>query len=145
MAMPVAGYVFMNWTEDRKILSTDANFDLEITREHQVWANYLPVSRTLKVRVSRSSGSRKMGAMYRGMISVKNTGTVPVFLSDLRFQGKDTGRILVNGNPSGRINPGSTLSVKISFTPSWMKFYRLRVRAIANDLTSPVEWAEVRR
>lgn len=145
MAMPVPGYVFMNWTEDQKILSTDANFDLEITREHQVWANYLPVSRTLKVRISHSSGLKKIGAMYRGTISVMNTGTVPVFLSDLRFQGKGTGRILVDGNRSGWIKPGSTLAAEISFKPSWLKFYRLRVHAIANDLTTPVEWAEVLR
>ena len=144
-AMSVAGYVFMNWTEDQKILSTDANFDLEITREHQVWANYLPVSRTLKVSITRSSGLRKVGTMYRGSISVKNTGTAPVFLSHLRIQGKGTGRILVSGRGCGWINPGSTQSVKISFTPSWMSFYRLRVFAIAEDLTSPVEWAELRR
>ncbi|MES2922734.1 MAG: choice-of-anchor D domain-containing protein [Verrucomicrobiota bacterium] len=144
-ATPVAGYVFMNWTEDQKILSTGANFDLEITREHHVWADYLPVSRTLKVKISRSSALSKEGATYRGTISVKNTGTVPVFLSELRFQGKGTGRILVNGRWTGWIKPGSTFSVKISFTPSWLKFHRLRVLAIAKNLTSPVEWAELRR
>ena len=145
IAMPVAGYVFMNWTENETILSTDANFNLEIIREHQVWADYLPVSRTLQVSITQNSQLKKRGALYRGTISVENTGTVPVFLSDLRFQARGTGRILVNGSSSAWIEPHSTLSVKISFTPCWTRFRRLRVLAIAQDLTSPVEWAELRR
>ena len=142
-AMPVAGYVFMNWTEDQEILSTNANFDLPIAQQHQVWANYLPESRTLMVSVNHGSGLKKVGSMYRGTLSIKNTGTLPIYVSDVRLQGKGTGRILASGNLSGWIKPNSTLEVKISFKPTWGKFYQLRVLPMAQDLSSPVKWVDL--
>ena len=142
-AMPVAGYVFMNWTEDQEILSTKASFDLPITQQHQVWANYLPESRTLMVSVNHGSGLKKVGSIHRGTISIKNTGTLPIYLSDVRLQGKGTGRILASGSLSGWIKPDSTMELKISFKPTWGKFYRLRVLAMAQDLSSPVKWVDL--
>jgi Divergent InlB B-repeat domain/Protein of unknown function (DUF1573) len=144
-AMPVAGYVFMNWTEGRKILSTDANFDLKITRQHQVWANYLPVSRTLKVSISKSLGLNKAGTIYRGKISIKNTGTAPVYLSKLRLESKGTGPIWFDAYWFRWIEPGSTVSAQISFFPSLANSYRIRVFPVAKDLTSPAKWLELRR
>lgn len=144
-AMPVAGYVFMNWTEDQEILSTRASFELPITQEHQVWANYLPESRTLVVSVNHGAGLKKVGATYRGTIAIKNTGTLPIYLSDVRLQGTGTGRIWVSGCLSGWIQPSSTMEVKISFKPSWGKFYQLRLLAMAKDLSSPVKWANLKK
>lgn len=138
-AMPVEGYVFMNWTEDGKILSTEANFELPIRREHKVLANYLPESRSLTIRVKHGVRVGKPIAAYRGRISIENTGTLPVFLSDLRFQGSGIGDVFVSGPRSGWIAPGTVRKVNISFNPVLKKSYRLKVTAVAKDLSSPVK------
>lgn len=138
-AMPVQGYVFMNWTEDGKILSSEANFELPIHREHRVWANYLPESRSLTIRVTHGVRLGKPTTEYRGKISIENTGTLPVHLSDLRFQGSGVGDVFVRGSRSGWIAPGSVQKVNITFHPVLKKFYRLQVTAVAKDLSSPAK------
>ena len=137
-AMPVTGYVFMNWTEEGEILSSDANFDLPITQEHQVWANYLPESRNLKLVMTRSFGASQAGSIYQGTVSIVNVGTLPVYFSNLQFDGRGMGRIQVKGSSSCWIEPGSTAKVSVAFSPFQKKSYRLRVSAIAKDLSSPV-------
>lgn len=137
-AMPVEGYVFVNWTEDGKILGTEADFDLPIDREHRVWANYLPESRCLKISVKRSGRAGKPITAYRGTISIENTGTLPVYVTDLLFQGRGVGRVSVTGQESGWIAPGATRKVNIRIDPFSKKSYHLRVTATANDLSSPV-------
>lgn len=138
-AMPVAGYVFMNWTEAGKILSTKAEFELPISRGYSVRANYLPESRSLKIRVKHGVPLGKPTDTYRGKIIVENTGTLPVYLSDLRIQGKGFERILVSGLWFGWIEPGSVHEVEISFNPTLKKSYRLKITAVAKDLSSPVK------
>lgn len=137
-AMPVEGYVFINWTEDKKILSTEANFDLPISREHSVWANYLPESRSLEIAVKQAARRGRLLAPCRGKISIRNTGTLPVYLEDLQFQGRGVGNVLVSGARSGWIAPGSTRMVNITFNPNLRKSCRLKVSAVARDLSSPV-------
>jgi hypothetical protein len=138
-AMPVEGYVFMNWTEDGKILGTEASFDLTISREHRVWANYLPESRALKISVKHGVRAGKLISVYRGTICIENTGTLPVYLSNVQFQGSGIGSVLVSGLTSGWIAPGSIQTVKITSNPIRKKSYRLKVTAAAMDLSYPVK------
>ena len=138
-AMPVTGYVFMNWTEDGKILSTDANFDLPIVQEHHVWANYLLESRRLKLAITRGFGARKVGSTYRATVSIENTGSLPVYLSDLRFQSSHVNLVQVSGMSSCWIAPRSIKKVAIAYRPTQGKSYRLGVSAIATDLSSPAK------